>query len=185
MSENQITLPMVERKITVITSVGEKKTITTDVTVWSHLRNVLSQNGYSLSNMKALEGVKKGTLEHDDAILPVGDFKLYLMPVKSKSGAKAAKPIKKAPTKAEKKATTAKVVAKVKKAVEKLPKKEAKPAAAKKSKKAKAEEVPIEIAVIATVVEAIPEPVPEKEQTRDELRREIADLAKGLRDVRI
>jgi len=176
MSENQITLPMVERKITVITSVGEKKTITTDVTVWSHLRNVLSQNGYSLSNMKALEGVKKGTLEHDDAILPVGDFKLYLMPVKSKSGAKAAKPATKGI-----KAAAKKVAAKVAKPA----KKEAKPAAAKKPKKAKAEEVPIEIAVIATVIEAIPEPVPEKEQTRDELRREIADLAKGLRDVRI
>lgn len=85
------------RVITVVTTLGEKKKIPFEGNKWSDLERLLTNggkdvegksfSGYSLSNMKAVEGVKRNTLEHPDAVVPEGNFNLFLLPYKSKSGA--------------------------------------------------------------------------------------------------
>lgn len=76
------------RKVKIIPTSGPKKIIeVAEGTSWKDMKSILKREGYSLDNMKAVEGNNKHTLEHDDATLPEGDFKLFLMPYKSKSGA--------------------------------------------------------------------------------------------------
>lgn len=85
------------RVITVVSTVGKPKVkINYDGNDWAGLKKLLEKGGvdtdggkfnsYSLSNMKCVESTKKGTLEHPQAIIPDGDFNLFLMPMKSKSG---------------------------------------------------------------------------------------------------
>lgn len=76
-----------QRTVTVVTTRGEKKVIPFDGTEWSELKSKLQREGYSLDNMKCVESVKRTTLEHPKAIVPEGNFNLFLMPYKSKSGA--------------------------------------------------------------------------------------------------
>lgn len=75
------------RKIKIVPTRGEKKTIEFEGNTWKELRSVIERNGYDLNNMKCVESIFRHTLEHDEAIIPDGDFKLFLMPYKSKSGA--------------------------------------------------------------------------------------------------
>jgi hypothetical protein len=56
------------------------------VTTWGALKDLLSRQDYDLSNLKPTESINKTTLEHIDATLPTGDFKLFLRPSKTKSG---------------------------------------------------------------------------------------------------
>ena len=102
------------REITVITTSGEKKVIATNATKYSELKVELTKAGYSLTNMKVVEGTNKTTLQHPDAMLPGGNFKVFLLPVKSKSGATSSKSATKkaAPKKAAKKAAVKEVPAK-------------------------------------------------------------------------
>jgi hypothetical protein len=149
------------REITVITTNGEKKVIETDVTKFKDLKPLLISNGYSLSNMKVVESVNRTTLEHVEATLPPGNFKVYLLPYKSKSGAAAKKA-------APKKAIAKKAVAK-----KAAPKKAAKKTATKAAKPAK------------VAKEVLPPAPPAPEQSKDELRNEVKELAGGFNDVRI
>lgn len=55
-------------------------------TTWGDLKAEI-QDKYDLENLKAVENVGKTTLEHIDAVLPEGDFRLFLRPSKTKSGA--------------------------------------------------------------------------------------------------
>lgn len=74
------------RVITVVATKGGRiEKITTDVQTWGDLK-VLIQDKYDLSSLKATENVGKTTLEHIDAALPAGDFRLFLRPSKTKSG---------------------------------------------------------------------------------------------------
>ncbi len=73
------------RTIKVFTSKGAKTVITTDASVWGDLIPHL-ENDFDLSNLQAAESVGKTTLVHRDAVLPSGDFILFLRPVKTKSG---------------------------------------------------------------------------------------------------
>lgn len=67
------------------TQMGEKQ-VDANVSTWGELKDVLSNNGISYSGMKAVIGETKVTLESSSAQLPEGDFTLFLMPKKTKSG---------------------------------------------------------------------------------------------------
>lgn len=76
------------KEITVIATGKDNKTLNSDVVIktWGELQDVLSSEGYDLSNLKPTENINKTTLEHNDAALPEGDFRLFLRPSKTKSG---------------------------------------------------------------------------------------------------
>jgi hypothetical protein len=105
------------RMVSVITSRGEAKkiAIAPAITTWKQLQPILVQAGYVLSNMKVVESIGKATLEHPEAAIPVVSFRLYIMPMESKSGAAKAVPksAKKVAKKAVKAAKTAKKAKKV------------------------------------------------------------------------
>lgn len=73
-------------KVTIFSTGGTNKTIEVNSTTWGDLQKELSNNGVSTSGMKAVHGQTRVTLEHKDAIIPDGDFNLFLLPVKTKSG---------------------------------------------------------------------------------------------------
>lgn len=56
-------------------------------TTFRELKELMSQNRVTYSGMKCVVGETKLTVEHDQALLPDGDFTLFIMPVKTKSGA--------------------------------------------------------------------------------------------------
>lgn len=60
--------------------------IVEEIKTWRVLKNILLSDGYDLQNLKATENVNKTTLEHIDAVLPEGDFRLFLRPSETKSG---------------------------------------------------------------------------------------------------
>jgi hypothetical protein len=68
------------------TSGASGKTITTQARTWEGLQKDLSENDIQFSNMKAVVGESRVTLESPMAELPQGDFTLFLMPKKTKSG---------------------------------------------------------------------------------------------------
>jgi len=75
------------RTITVIaTRNGKIKKYETAVSTWGELKSLI-QDDYDLSNLKPTENINKTTLEHRDAMLPQDDFRLFLRPAKTKSGA--------------------------------------------------------------------------------------------------
>lgn len=75
-----------KRVITVISTKGGRiEKFTTNVSTWGDLK-MLIQDNYDLNNLKAVENINKTTLEHIDAALPEGDFRLFLRPSKTKSG---------------------------------------------------------------------------------------------------
>jgi len=77
--------------ITIVTTRGKSTKIKySGPKVWESLKPVIQQAGYNLDNMKAVEGVNRHTLEHPQAVLPDGDFRVFLMPYESKGGAKRA-----------------------------------------------------------------------------------------------
>lgn len=74
-------------KVTVYSTSGKNNvTIETNATTFGQLKPTLVEHGFNLSGMKAVVGETKVTLEADGVILPTEDFKLFLMPVKTKSG---------------------------------------------------------------------------------------------------
>lgn len=77
-----------ERVITIVPTRGQSKKITYDGNDWTGLKAKLESEGFDLTNIKAVEGRTKTTLEHPQALIPEGNFNLFLMPYKSKSGAK-------------------------------------------------------------------------------------------------
>ena len=74
------------RKIKIVTLNGISGTIETNVTTLAELKPLLSARSIDYSGMKLLVGETKNELSEDVAILPQGDFKLYLTPAKTKSG---------------------------------------------------------------------------------------------------
>ena len=74
------------RKIKIYTTAGMPGTIETNVSTLSELKPLLRQREINYDGMKMLVGETKNELSQDEAILPEGDFKLYLMPAKTKSG---------------------------------------------------------------------------------------------------
>lgn len=74
------------RKIKIYTTNGMPGTIETNVSTLEELKPLLRQREVNYDGMKLLVGETKNELSQDEAILPEGDFKLYLMPAKTKSG---------------------------------------------------------------------------------------------------
>ena len=74
------------RKIKIYTTNGMPGTIETNVSTLGELKPILRQREVNYDGMKLLVGETRNELSIDEAILPEGDFKLYLMPAKTKSG---------------------------------------------------------------------------------------------------
>jgi|SRR6187402_158720 len=74
------------RKIKIYSTVGVSGSIDTNVRTLGELKPLLRQREIDYSGMKLLVGETRNELNVDDAVLPEGDFKLYLMPQKTKSG---------------------------------------------------------------------------------------------------
>lgn len=73
------------RKVIVFSTLTEQKqVIETDVTTWGELKKLVSD--FNSDTMKATEGTTKTTLESNEAVLPTGDFKVFLTPSKIKAG---------------------------------------------------------------------------------------------------
>ena len=74
-------------KITIFSTKGsQKKEHETNATTWGELKREISLL-YDMSNLQATENVNRTDLVSDTAVLPKGDFTLFLRPVKTKSGA--------------------------------------------------------------------------------------------------
>lgn len=77
-----------ERVITIYaTRGGNMKKITTAVQTWGELQPLVRKEGFDLSSLLAAESVNKSDLVNDLAILPAQDFRLFLRPKQTKSGA--------------------------------------------------------------------------------------------------
>lgn len=76
------------RKIKILSTLGVSGTIESNVTTLGELRPLLSAREINISGMKLMIGETRNEISLDDAKLPEGDFKLYLMPAKTKSGSR-------------------------------------------------------------------------------------------------
>lgn len=74
------------RKVKIYSTNGSSATIETNVTTLGELKPLLSGYEINYVGMKMMIGETKNEIERDDAVLPETDFKLYLMPEKTKSG---------------------------------------------------------------------------------------------------
>lgn len=59
-------------------------------TTWSDLKNHPIVQELSIGNVEAILNPGNHTLTREDAVLPEGDFKLFLVPTKNKAGAESA-----------------------------------------------------------------------------------------------
>lgn len=74
-------------KVTIFSTKGStKKVHETNAKTWGELKREIS-DFYDLSNLQATENVNRADLVSDLAVLPSGDFTLFLRPIKTKSGA--------------------------------------------------------------------------------------------------
>lgn len=74
------------RKITVYQTANQsKREYTTAATTWSQIRAEMGD--FYRTGLKAIVMQTRATLEHDDAVLPTGDFTIMLTPMAVKSGA--------------------------------------------------------------------------------------------------
>lgn len=73
-------------KVTIFSTKGlDKKVIETSATTWGELKEEVSEF-YDMDNLQATENVNRTDLVHDTAVLPTSDFRLFLRPIKTKSG---------------------------------------------------------------------------------------------------
>lgn len=77
------------RKIVIYTSRGRGGEIQTDVKTFRELKPLLLDRDINLSQNTVLESVSRNTLQEDSALLPTGDFKVWIVPKETKSGASA------------------------------------------------------------------------------------------------
>lgn len=76
-----------QRVITIYSTKGGMKEITTRATTWGEFKPEVEKAGYDLKNLAATCGNTRNGLERDDAKLQEGDYTIFLRPVKTKSGA--------------------------------------------------------------------------------------------------
>lgn len=77
---------MATRKVTVASSSSNRaKQYETSATTWGQLKNEISE--LLTGDLEAIVNPGHVTLSQDNSVLPTGDFKLYLIPTKNKSGA--------------------------------------------------------------------------------------------------
>lgn len=75
------------RKVIIYNTIGDNaKEIMTTAGTWGTLQNDMTRNGIHFDGMKAVVGETQNTLESSEAALPEGEFSLFLMAGKVKSG---------------------------------------------------------------------------------------------------
>jgi|694.fasta_scaffold100901_3 hypothetical protein len=74
------------RKIKIYSTATGIAVVDSNATNWGQLKNELTNKGYSVSDMTAVENKNNSNLELDEAVLPDGEFVLMLAPKKTKSG---------------------------------------------------------------------------------------------------
>lgn len=75
------------RKVTVYSTKGKSNAvITTDVATWGELQPLLVAEGYDLDSLNATENINRTDLINTGAVLPEGEFTLFLRPKQTKSG---------------------------------------------------------------------------------------------------
>lgn len=74
------------RTIKVYSTVGASGEVVTNVETLRELKPILISKGIDIVGMKLVVGETRNELSIDEAVLPTGDFKLYLMPQRTKSG---------------------------------------------------------------------------------------------------
>lgn len=78
---------MTTRVITLYATKGAKKAkLETNVSTWGELKSLISKEGYDLKVLHATENINKTDLVNEIAVLPVGDFTVFLRPKQVKSG---------------------------------------------------------------------------------------------------
>lgn len=75
------------RTVNVVSTKGSLKQIQTNASVWSQLVKDFEDQGFSVDGLKAIVAETKNTLESGDAVLPTGNFTLFLSPINIKAGA--------------------------------------------------------------------------------------------------
>lgn len=76
-----------KRKVQIFSTKGKRRAeINTDAKSWKELRNLIEAEGYDTKKLNATENINRNDLAHDDAILPQGDFTVFLRPKTTKSG---------------------------------------------------------------------------------------------------
>ena len=73
------------RKIILYSTKGGKKEITSDAKTWGELRPEVEMS-YDLANLQATENINKTTLVNKEAVLPDGNFIIFLRPIETKGG---------------------------------------------------------------------------------------------------
>ena len=75
------------RKIIVYSTKGKSGSFESDAKTWGGIQSDVKRIVGDLDNLIATENVNKTNLGHQDSVLPEGDFKIFLRPSKTKSGA--------------------------------------------------------------------------------------------------
>lgn len=75
------------RKIIVYSTKGKSGSFESDAKTWGEIQSDVIRIVGGLDNLIATENVNKTNLGHKDSVLPEGDFKIFLRPSKTKSGA--------------------------------------------------------------------------------------------------
>ena len=75
------------RKIIVYSTKGKSGSFESDAKTWGEVQSDVIRIVGGLDNLIATESVNKTNLGHQDSVLPEGDFKIFLRPSKTKSGA--------------------------------------------------------------------------------------------------
>ena len=75
------------RKIIVYSTKGKSGSFESDAKTWGEIQSDVRRIVGGLDNLIATESVNKTNLGHQDSVLPEGDFKIFLRPSKTKSGA--------------------------------------------------------------------------------------------------
>ncbi|ALN97166.1 hypothetical protein [Flavobacterium phage FpV4] len=75
------------RVITLYATKGAKKAkLETEATTWGELKSLIKREGYDLDKLHATENINKTDLVNDAAVLPTGDFTVFMRPKQVKSG---------------------------------------------------------------------------------------------------
>lgn len=76
-----------KRTVTVFSTKGQRKAkIETDVTTWGPLKDLIAAEGYDVNSLLATENINRTDLANVGAVLPEGNFTVFLRPQKTKSG---------------------------------------------------------------------------------------------------
>ena len=85
--ENQIAITTNQRTITVNSSNGQpQQQIITIARTWGEFQVELREKNITFAGMKAIIGETRNELSSNQAILPDGNFNVFLLPKKTKSG---------------------------------------------------------------------------------------------------